>query len=198
MITLSNVTESNGSYTATVDIDSSVSTMTFATDPSQFSQSLLQTMHDQVKELKMSNQPAYIQQLATQIALPAYAGLSDQQICDALNSATITQYTPVPSGAMMMELIGLGVYPRLRDAADDKTNSDHAAAVDLLALMTTFPALDFSEPDAMLLFESFTTVCTPSDIATVKTMGIATVNWPTSIGYSGSITPSDIAQARGN
>ena len=49
----------------------------------------------------------------------------------------------------------------------------------------------------MMLFNSFKTVCTASDIADVQAFGIQLVNWPTSIGYSGSITLSDISQARG-
>ena len=199
MITLSNVSKQpDGSYTASVDIDGKISQMSFPCDPTQFSQTLLQQMHDQVTQLKVANMPDYIQKLAVQIALPIYAGMTDQQIIDSLNAATITQYPPVESGKLMMELIGLGVYPRLKDAADDKTNPDHPSAVDLLALMGAFPTLGFSEPDAMLLFNSFTTVCTPSDIATVQAMGIVQVNWPTSIGYSGMITLTDIAAARGN
>lgn len=198
MITLSNITQANGSYTATVDIDGNISTMTFATDPSVFSQAQLQQMHDQVVAVKLANLPSYIQQLAVEIVKPAYTGMTDDQLVAALNTASITTYPPVPSGMLMMELIELGVYPRLKDASVDTTNPDHAPAVDLLALMAQFPTLDFSEPDAMMLFNSFKSVCTASDIAAVQAFGIQMVNWPTSIGYSGSITLSDISQARGN
>ena len=143
MITLSNITQANGSYTAIVDIDGNISTMTFATDPSVFTQTQLQQMHDQVVAIKLANLPAYIQQLAVEIAKPTYAGMTDDQIVAALNVASITTYPPVPSGMLMMELIELGVYPRLKDASVDPTNPDHAPAVVLLALMAQFPTLDF-------------------------------------------------------
>lgn len=200
MITISNVQLVNGQYTASVNTDGKVSTMTFASDPSQFSSDLLETMHSQVQTIRMENMPEYIQQLATQITLPAYVGMTDQQIMDSLNAATITKYTPVPVDTMITALVTIGAYPKLRDAETDKNDPSHAIALDLLALMNPPVAtLDFSLPAASMLMDGFveTGLATAEDMAYIKTLGIAMINWPTSIGYLGSITLTDITSARG-
>ena len=200
MITLSNIQQVNGQYTATVDIDGHDSTMTFAVDPSQFTQEQLQQMHDQVQEIRMANMPDYIQKLATEIALPAYAGMTDDQIMVAVNAPTITKYTPVPVDTMITALVTIGAYPKLKDAEADKNDPSHIYAIDLLALMSpSVQSLDFSLPAATMLMDAFvaTGLATAEDIAYVKTLGIKQINWAESIGYSGSITLTDIAQARG-
>ena len=201
MITVTNVQQQpNGQYSATVDIDGSDSIMTFDSDPSQFSTELLQTMHDQVQNIRMSTMPDYIQQLATEITLPAYVGKTDQEIVDMLNATTITKYTSVPVDVMITQLITIGAYPKLKDAEIDKNDPSHAYAIDLLALLNPpVQALDFSLPAASMLMDAFvqTGLATTDDIAYIKSFGIAQINWPMSIGYSGSITLTDITQARG-
>ena len=201
MITITNIQkQSDGFYVAAVDIDGRISTMTFPVDPSQFTQEQLQTMHDQSQEIRLTNMPDYIKQLATQIALPAYTGMTDDQIMVAVNAPTITKYTPVPVDTMITALVIIGAYPKLKDAEADKNDPSHIYAIDLLALMSpSVQALDFSLPAATMLMDAFvaTGLATAEDIAYVKTLGIKQINWPTSIGYSGSITLSDIAQARG-
>ena len=101
---------------------------------------------------------------------------------------------------MITALVTIGAYPKLKDAADDKNDPSHAYAIDLLALMNPpVASLDFSLPAASTLMDAFvqTGLATADEITYVKALGIAQINWPTSIGYSGSITLSDITQARG-
>ena len=157
MISFSNITKQpDSTYAAIVTVDGVASTMSFPVDPSQFSQEILQQMHNQVQEIKMENMPDYIKQLAIEIALSAYISVTDQELCDSLNAAVITKYTPVPIDTMITALVTIGAYPKLKDAAEDKNDPSHAYAIDLLALMNPpVVSLDFSLPAASMLMDAF-------------------------------------------
>jgi len=190
-MTITNIQQVGDHYTADVN----GKTLTFQTDPSLLPQELIELMYAQVEEIRLSNLPNYIKELAK--ILPYQTG-TDQEICDALNASTITKYTPVPVPKMLVALITVGVYSKLVDADRDVNSPDHAAAVSFLAILNRNEDLDFTLPAAQYLFSAFSSELAPAAaLDYIKALGISMINWSTSIGHTGNITPSDIELARG-
>lgn len=87
--------------------------------------------------------------LIAELRKPQYAGLTDQQAADAVNSKTATVRRRVPGSAIRLRAMSIGMYAVVRIASEDKSlpNPPRGAAINFVALADSQEMVDLDHPD---------------------------------------------------
>lgn len=139
--------------------------------------------------------------LATKIAEPQYAGLSDQLLADAVNGLRVTVRRPVPTWQVRQAAIEGGYWPALVEARETGANPIRALAITVLAWVDdqsgTIQSVDMDRPAvvqmrAMLVAAG---LCSQPQADALSALADASIPWTESVGI-GEVGVGNIINAR--
>jgi hypothetical protein len=155
--------------------------------------------------------------LRTELAAPAYAGMSDAQAAAAINAKTVTRKRAVQVSTINAIADGMGLTPRVRTLLRS-TNAELAAAYgaenvqQLVGLAyaalglfeARYETVDFTDPVYEAAYQQVAgglratgLIDTDEKLATFLGVGSETVKWATvELNYPHDLTENDIAAAR--
>lgn len=120
--------------------------------------------------------------LKAEIALPAYAGMSDDQIAAALTANTVTVYQDVPIGKVVGYLAIVGKLPSITGyAGSDVATKIAAAEFTALATAPSVTAFQCSDPATFAAVQSFLTTFVSSNLISSDDESVL-------LGYAQSMT----------
>ena len=126
--------------------------------------------------------------LASEIALPAYAGMSDQQIADTVNAKTVSVRRPVPTWLVRQTAIEGGYWPLLVEARESTTPAVRALAITVLAWVDdqsgTIQSVDMDRPAVVGMRAALVQagICSQAEAAALSALADASIPWTESVG----------------
>lgn len=126
--------------------------------------------------------------LRDEISKPAYAGLTDQQVADAVNAKTVAVRRPVPTWAVRQAAIEGGFWASLTDAAASPVDAVRRLAVNVLAWIDdqsgTVQTVDMDRPSVVAMRAALVAagICTQSQADALNALADATIPWTESVG----------------
>lgn len=126
--------------------------------------------------------------LAAKIALPAYAGLSDQQIADAVNGLRVSVRRPVPTWQVRQAAIEAGYWPALVEARESTTPAVRALAITVLAWVDdqsgTIQSVDMDRPAVVNMRAALVQagICSQAQADALSSLADASIPWTESVG----------------
>jgi len=129
--------------------------------------------------------------LATELAKPEYAGLSDQQAADAINEKTITLRQLVPTWQVKQYAIEQGIWPRIVLIREDSDQSDlvlRGLCISVISWIDdpSIQTIDVDLPKVQEMLGGLVayTIATQEQAAAIIAMGSVTVSWAAHNGIS--------------
>jgi len=129
--------------------------------------------------------------LATELAKPEYAGLSDQQAADAINEKTITLRQLVPTWQVKQYAIEQGIWPRIVLIREDSDQSDlvlRGLCISVISWIDdpSIQTIDVDLPKVQEMLGGLVayTIATQEQAAAIVAMGSVTVSWAAHNGIS--------------
>jgi len=122
--------------------------------------------------------------LATELAKPEYAGLTDQQAADAINEKTITLRQLVPTWQVKQYAIEQGIWPRIVLIREDSDQSDlvlRGLCISVISWIDdpSIQTIDVDLPKVQEMLGGLVayTIATQEQAAAIIAMGSVTVPW---------------------
>jgi hypothetical protein len=125
--------------------------------------------------------------LSTEISNPAYAGLTDQQVADAVNAKTVAVRRPVPTWAVRQAAIEGGFWASIIEARDSSVDAVCRLAVNVLAWIDdqsgTVQTVDMDRPSVVAMRAALVAsgICTQAQADTLNSLADATIPWTESV-----------------
>ena len=132
-----------------------------------------------------------LEALATELAKPEYASMSDQQAADAINAKTVTLRQLVPTWQVKQYAIEQGIWPKIVLIREDTEQSDLVLRglcvsvvswIDDPSIQTI--GVDLPKVQEMLGGLVAYTIATQEQVAAIIAMGSVTVSWAAHNGIS--------------
>ena len=130
-----------------------------------------------------------LQALATELAKPEYASMSDQEAADAINTKTVTLRQLVPTWQVKQYAIEQGIWPKIVLIREDTEQSDLVLRGLCISVISWIddPSIqtidvDLSKVQEMLGGLVAYTIATQEQAAAIIAMGSVTVPWVTHNG----------------
>jgi hypothetical protein len=126
--------------------------------------------------------------LAAKIALPAYAGMSDQQISDAINGLRVSVRRPVPTWMVRQTAIEAGYWPALVEARESTTPAVRALAITVLAWIDdqsgTIQSVDMDRPAVVGMRAALVAagICSQAQADALSALADQSIPWTESVG----------------
>ena len=126
--------------------------------------------------------------LSAEIALPAYAGMSDQQIADAVNAKRVSVRRPVPTWMVRQTAIEGGYWPALIEARESTTPAVRALAITVLAWIDdqsgTIQSVDMDRPAVVQMRAALVQagICSQAQADVLSALADASIPWTESVG----------------
>jgi len=120
------------------------------------------------------------QALDTELRLPQYATMSDQQAADAVMAKTIAVRSEVDSGTLMDAAMALGVWERLEAAAPPQSTDPPARyARTMMTRLKESRPVDLDHPSVIALVTNCVQyqLMTQTEASTLNALGDAIVPW---------------------
>ena len=139
--------------------------------------------------------------LATKIAAPQYAGLSDQLLAEAVNGLRVTVRRPVPTWLVRQTAIEGGYWPSLIEARESTTPAVRALAITVLAWIDdqsgTIQTVEMDRPAVVQMRAALvqTSICSQAQADALSALADASIPWTESVGLP-VIGPGLIINAR--
>jgi hypothetical protein len=125
------------------------------------------------------------QALDTELRLPQYATMSDQQAADTVMAKTIAVRSEVDSGTLMDAAMALGVWERLEAAAPPQSTDPPARyARTMMTRLKESRPVDLDHPSVIALVTNCVQyeLMTQTEAGTLNALGDTVVRW---VDYSG-------------
>ena len=126
--------------------------------------------------------------LATKIAEPQYAGLTDQLLADAINGLRVNVRRPVPTWLVRQTAIEGGYWPSLIEARESTTPAVRALAITVLAWIDdqsgTIQSVDMDR-DAVIGMRAALVqagICLQAQADALSALADASIPWTESVG----------------
>lgn len=127
--------------------------------------------------------------LATELAKPEYASMSDQQAADAINEKTITLRQLVPTWQVKQYAIEQGIWPRIVLIREDSDQSDlvlRGLCISVISWIDdpSIQTIDVDLPKVQEMLGGLVayTIATQEQVNAIIAMGSVTVPWTTHNG----------------
>ena len=126
--------------------------------------------------------------LAAKIALPAYAGMSDHQIADAVNGLRVSVRRPVPTWLVRQTAIEGGYWPSLVEARESTTPAVRALAITVLAWIDdqsgTIQSVDMDRAAVIGMRAALVQagICSQAQADALSALADASIPWTESVG----------------
>ena len=126
--------------------------------------------------------------LATKIAAPQYAGLSDQLLAEAVNGLRVTVRRPVPTWQVRQTAIEGGYWPALIEARESTTPAIRALAITVLAWIDdqsgTIQSVDMDRVAVVNMRASLVQagICSQPQADALSALADALIPWTESVG----------------
>jgi hypothetical protein len=126
--------------------------------------------------------------LATEIARPGYAGLTAQQVADAVNAKTVTVRRPVPTWLVRQAAIEGGFWAGIVEARDSSVDAVRRLAVNVLAWIDdqsgTVQTVDMDRPSVVAMRAALVSagICTQAQADALNALADTTIPWTESVG----------------
>jgi hypothetical protein len=126
--------------------------------------------------------------LASKIAEPQYAGLSDQLLADAVNGLRVSVRRPVPTWQVRQAAIEGGYWPSLIEARETGANPARALAITVLAWVDdqsgTIQSVDMDRPAVVNMRAALVQagICSQAQADALKALADASIPWTESVG----------------
>lgn len=126
--------------------------------------------------------------LATELAKPEYAGLSDQQAADAINAKAVAVRRPVPTWQVRQAAIEGGYWAAIVDASKSENADLRRLAVNVLAWIDdqsgTIQTVDMDRTAAVVMRAALVSagICSQSQADALDALADATIPWTQSVG----------------
>jgi hypothetical protein len=139
--------------------------------------------------------------LASEIALPAYAGMSDQQIADTVNALRVSVRRPVPTWQVRQTAIEGGYWPALIEARESTTPAIRALAITVLAWIDdqsgTIQSVDMDRPAVVGMRAALVEagICSQPQADALSALADQSIPWTESVGL-GEVGIGRIVNAR--
>lgn len=126
--------------------------------------------------------------LEAELARPEYAGLSDQEAADAINSRRVTVRRPVPTWAVRQSAIEGGFWAAIIEARGSSVDAVRRLAVNVLAWIDdqsgTVQTVDMDRPSVVAMRAALVSagICTQDQADALNALANATIPWTESVG----------------
>ena len=126
--------------------------------------------------------------LSQALAEPQFAGMSDQQIADALNARRVVVRRPVPTWLVRQYAIEQGFWPSLIEARDSGGSQAKRLAITVLAWIDdqsgTIQTVDMDRPAVGQMLQALTllSITTPAQADALTAMADASIPWTEAVG----------------
>lgn len=129
-----------------------------------------------------------IDALRDEIIKPAYSGLTDQQVADAVNAKAVAVRRPVPTWAVRQAAIEGGFWAAIVEARDSSVDAVRRLAVNVLAWIDdqsgTVQTVDMDRPSVIAMRAALVSagICTQAQADALNALADATIPWTESVG----------------
>ena len=129
-----------------------------------------------------------IDALRDEIIKPAYSGLTDQQVADAVNAKAVAVRRPVPTWAVRQAAIEGGFWAAIVEARDSSVDAVRRLAVNVLAWIDdqsgTVQTVDMDRPSVVAMRAALVSagICTQAQADALNALADATIPWTESVG----------------
>jgi len=126
--------------------------------------------------------------LAAEIARPEYAGLSAQQVADAVNAKTVAVRRPVPTWLVRQAAIEGGFWAAIVEARESSVDAVRRLAVNVLAWIDdqsgTVQTVDMDRPSVVAMRAALVSagICTQAQADGLNALADTTIPWTESVG----------------
>jgi hypothetical protein len=145
-----------------------------------------------------------LEPLATELAKPEYASMTDQEAADAINAKTVTLRQLVPTWRVKQYAIENGIWPKIVLVREDNEQSDLVLRGLCISVISWIddPSIETIDVDLLKVQEMLGglvayTIATQEQAAAILAMANTSIRWVDSVGM-GSIGDGHVRSVRGN